>query len=194
MPLCFLSLPLRRHSGSNFSSGGLCLTPVDAEKDKMRIYMISISSSFWPNAHFCVVSCILLSVPLRNRPAHGERPLFWKLSVNLFLIQIEICLCCTCEHLTPTDFLCGPQILHRASMLLPSPSSCPWLFLPFQSVYHGFASCQALWMASGTLWSDGWESHEVCLQLAHELLRMILRIRFDMSERIVPWLKITLSP
>lgn len=109
-----------------------------------------------------------------------------------------MCLCCTYEHLNPTDFLYGPRSCtwHPMLWFLPSPSFSPWLlaFLPESLLWVCFLPGIILWMISGTLWRDRWESHEVCLQLAHEFLKMILQILFDISECIVPWLKIASFP
>lgn len=180
-----------------FFSGGVCLTPADAENDKVVIYMILINSSFWQNTHFCFVHAYS-SVFNWKIGLLGEKKytflkalctLVYNLDWNVSLLYLWAS--------EPHWLLYGPDRAHDIHALAPSFTSfSPWLlpFLPESLLWVCFLPGIILWMVSGTLWRDRWESHEVCLLLAHELLKMILQILFDISECIVPWLKIASFP
>lgn len=130
----------------SFSSGGVCLTPVDAENDKVVIYMILINSSFWQNTHFCFVHAYSSVFNWKIGLLGGKSTLLkvlCKLVYNLDWNVSLLYLWASEPHWLPYGR--RSCTWHPMLWFLPSLPFLLGFFPSFQSLYCGFASCQALY-------------------------------------------------
>lgn len=130
-----------------FFSGGVCLTPADAENDKVVIYMIPINSSFWQNTHFCFVhaysSVFNWKIGLPRKKSTPFLKALCKFVSNLDWNVSLLYLWASEPHwlpLWPPDRACDIPC-YRSFLCFPF---LPGFLPSFQSLYCGFASCQAL--------------------------------------------------